>query len=198
MDVPFISGHTCCYRRIYLLLDLLVILDTRIFICKKFNHSTYLIIRYKCTLKSCRFLISLRIKEHITFSKKLLGSVHIQNCPGIHTGRYGESNSGRHIRLDQTGDNIYRRSLCGNDQMDTCRTCKLGQTTDSILHLSGSNHHKVGKLIHDDHDLRHFHRFFFSSCRLDLLCFFIIFIQITDTVLRKCIVTVCHLLYCPV
>ena len=46
----------------------------------------------KRSLKSCRFLIILRIEQHISFSKQFFRPVHIQDRPGIHTGRSLERN----------------------------------------------------------------------------------------------------------
>ena len=39
--------------------------------------------------------------------------------------------------------------------MNACRTRKLRQTADRILHLTRSHHHQIRKLIDDNDDLRH-------------------------------------------
>ena len=49
-------------------------------------------------------------------------------------------------------------TLCGNDQMDTCRTRQLCQTADGILDFPRGNHHEVSQLVDDHHDLRKFFR----------------------------------------
>ena len=82
--------------------------------------------------------------------------------------------------------------------MDSGCSCKLGQTTDCIFYFTRGNHHKVSKLVYNNNDLWQFHRFLFCTCCLYLFCFSVIFIQITYTVLCKCIVSICHLLNCPV
>ena len=82
--------------------------------------------------------------------------------------------------------------------MDAGCSCKLCQTADCIFHFSGSNHHQIGKLVHDDHDLWHFLHFFrplFFRDRFDLL---IIAFQITHALGSKLLVTFRHLRYCPV
>ena len=82
--------------------------------------------------------------------------------------------------------------------MDTCCTCQLGQTADRILNFSRRNHHKICKLVHDDHDLRHLLRCFFSLGDTHIGNFFVIFSKITHTVFCKGIVTAGHLGNSPV
>ena len=82
--------------------------------------------------------------------------------------------------------------------MDTCSTGQLGQTADGILHVSWSYHHKVCKLIYDNDDLTHFLRALLSLRELHLLNLAVKLFQISYPILCKSIVTVTHLIYCPV
>ena len=82
--------------------------------------------------------------------------------------------------------------------MDTCCTCQLGQTADRILNFSRRNHHKIRKLVHDDHDLRHLLRCLFSLRDPHIGNLFVIFSKITYPIFRKSIVTAGHLGNSPV
>ena len=82
--------------------------------------------------------------------------------------------------------------------MDTCCTCQLGQTADRILNFSRRNHHKIRKLVHDDHDLRHLLRCLFSLRDPHIGNLFVIFSKITYPIFRKGIVTTGHLGNSPV
>ena len=53
---------------------------------KEIDNIGYLVIGYKAALNTIGLRQSLREKEHITLSEKLLRSVHIQNGSGIHAG----------------------------------------------------------------------------------------------------------------
>ena len=44
-------------------------------------------------LTAGRLLVALRIKQHISFTKKLLCAVHIQNGSGVHTGSDSKGNT---------------------------------------------------------------------------------------------------------
>ena len=82
--------------------------------------------------------------------------------------------------------------------MDAGRTGKLCQTADRILHFSRRNHHQVGKLVHDNDDLRQFFRFFAVFIRRQLGNFRIVAFHIAHVEFRKFVITVCHLRNRPV
>ncbi len=56
------------------------------------------------------------------------------------------------VGLDQAGDDVHRRALGGDDQVDADGTRHLRQAADVLLHLFGRGHHQVGHLVHDHHD----------------------------------------------
>ena len=164
-----------------------------------FYYLLYFLICNKWSLYSGRFLISWRIKKHISFSQKLLCTVHIYNRPGIYTGWYWECDSRRHIRLDKSGDNVNWRSLCRKHQVDPCGSRKLCQTADCFFYISRSYHHQIRKLINNNNDLWHrlqFIAFFgLDSKTFDL---FVISFHISDIIFGKCLITSWHLSHCPV
>ena len=82
--------------------------------------------------------------------------------------------------------------------MDSCRSRQLCQTTDGFLHFTGTYHHQIRQLVHDNDDLRHLLRPFLSLGNRHGLNLFIIALQITDIIIRELPVTVFHLTDTPV
>ena len=118
-----------------------------------------------------------RITYHLY--QAIFRHIHIEDRSRVDTRGYGHRDSGWHICLDQTGNDIHRWSLRCDYQMDTCRTCKLGQTHDSILHFAVCYHHQISKLVDNNHDLRQLLQVFvtlFRACHC--LYLFVIALQI--------------------
>ena len=65
--------------------------------------------------------------------------------------RHGEGDARGEVGLDQAGDDVDRRPLGGDDQVDAGRAGKLGEAADLALDLERRRHHQVGQLV-DDHD----------------------------------------------
>ena len=130
---------------------------TILFLDKPYN-GRYFLIRYKCALHTHRLWNSLRAEQHVSLAEELLGAVHIQNGSRIHARSHGKGDTARHIRLDQTGNDIDRRTLCRNDQMNAARSCELCQTADGFLDFARRYHHKIRQLVHDNHNLRQLFR----------------------------------------
>ena len=57
------------------------------------------------------------------------------------------------VGLDQAGDDVDRRPLRGDDQVDANGARHLRQPADVLLHLLRRCHHQVGHLVDDDHDV---------------------------------------------
>ena len=160
------------------------------------HYVLHFFIRDKRSLNAYRLRISGRIKEHVSFSEQFFCSVHIDDRSRIHTGSYRECNPGRHVCLDQSGNDIDRRSLCCNNQMKSCSSCQLRQTADCTFHFSWRYHHKICKLIDNDNDLRQL-LFDFVTC-LALFYFCIESFQIPYVILSEKLITFLHLNYSPV
>ena len=95
------------------------------------------------------------MEQHVAMTQQFLRTFHIQDDAGFQTGRNAKRNLGRNICLDQARDNIGRRSLCRDDQMDAGCTRQLCQTDDQAFDFFRSCQHKVGELIDHDDDLLH-------------------------------------------
>ena len=59
------------------------------------------------------------------------------------------------IRFDHAGDDVDRRPLSGDDQMNADRARFLRQPRDGIFNILRRDHHQIGKFVDDDHDVVH-------------------------------------------
>ena len=66
-----------------------------------------------------------------------------------------ERDARRNVRLDEAGDDVHRRALGGQDEVDAGRARLLRQPRDQLLDLLADDHHQVGQLVDHDHDQRH-------------------------------------------
>ena len=55
------------------------------------------------------------------------------------------------VRLDETGDDVHRRPLRGEHQVDAGRARELRDAHDRVLDVTRGDHHQVGELV-DDHE----------------------------------------------
>src|SRR5690606_2497048 len=59
-----------------------------------------------------------------------------------------------HVRLDDAGDDVDRRALRGEDQVDPRGTGELGDALDRGLDVAGGDHHEVRELVDDHQQVR--------------------------------------------
>ena len=119
-----------------------------------FNDVFHLMVGNKRPLNPHGFRIADRIKEHIALAQQLFRSVHINDGSGIGTGGHIKGNPARYIGFNQAGDNINRRPLGRNNQMQPGRSGHLRQPANRILNFIGSYHHQIRQLINNNHNLR--------------------------------------------
>ena len=108
---------------------------------------------HKCALYTSR-LAALR-EEQIATSNQLVGARRIENRTRVDHLHDTERHTSGEVRLDDTGNNIGRRTLCRDNHMDTHRTGLLGDTGDRGLNLFSGLHDQVAELVNDHHDKRH-------------------------------------------
>ena len=60
----------------------------------------------------------------------------------------------RHVRLDQTGDDVDGRALRRDHQVDAGRAGELGDAHDRVLDVARGDHHQVGELVDDHQQVR--------------------------------------------
>ena len=64
-----------------------------------------------------------------------------------------EGNTGREVGLDGARDDVDRRTLRSDNQVDADGTSQLGDTGYRGFHLTACGHDEVGKLIDDQHNV---------------------------------------------
>ena len=84
-------------------------------------------------------------------AEQLLGAVAVENRARIDLRRHAERNARRQVGLDEAGDDVDRRSLGRENEMDADRARHLGEPRDGFLDLVARHHHQVRKLV-DQHD----------------------------------------------
>ena len=127
--------------------------------------------------------------EHVAPAQQLLAAVPVQNGPGIHVAGRLEGDPAGDVGLDQAGDDVHRRPLGRDDQVDARRPGQLGQPADVFLHILLADHHQVRQLVDDDHDPGHglLPR---SQDR-------VVALQVPDAPLREAVIPLHHLRHRP-
>ena len=93
--------------------------------------------------------------EHITLTDQLLGTSTVEDGLRVNAGTHLEGDTGGEVGFDITGDDGRRRTLGGDDHMDTHGTGQLGDTGDRQLNLLAGGHNQITELIDDHHDIWH-------------------------------------------
>ena len=65
-----------------------------------------------------------------------------------------ECDAGRHVGLDQAGDDIDRGSLGCKNEVNACGTCFLCNTGDQLLYFLANDHHHIGEFVDNDNNCR--------------------------------------------
>ena len=92
-------------------------------------------------------------EKHVPLADQLLCAASVQNGARVNFGRDFEGNSGREVGLDDTRNDVDRRTLRGNDQVNTDGARQLGQTCNRRFHLLAGRHNEVGKLVDDQNNV---------------------------------------------
>ena len=95
-----------------------------------------------------------RHEQPVTHADQLLGALLIEDDPAVGQRRRRERQPGRHVGLDQAGDDVDRRPLGGQHEVDAGRARLLGDPHDRVLDVARRRHHQVGELVDDRDDVR--------------------------------------------
>ena len=99
-------------------------------------------------------------EQHIALSEQVFRTHLIENRAAVDFAGYLERDACRNVGFDQACDDIDAGTLCGKDQMDTCRAGFLGETGNQFFDFLACGHHQVGKFVnHDDDERQFFQRF---------------------------------------
>ena len=93
-----------------------------------------------------------RQEQHVALAEQLLGAVAVENRARVDLRRHAERDARRQVGLDQAGDDVHRRPLRREDQVDADRARHLRQAADRLFDLVAGHHHQVGELVDHDHD----------------------------------------------
>ena len=92
--------------------------------------------------------------EHVPVSEELLGAVRVENRARVGLGRHLESEPAREIRLDQPRDDVDRRPLRRENEVDSHGPGHLREPRDRRIDLVSHRDHDVGELVDDRHVVR--------------------------------------------
>lgn len=93
--------------------------------------------------------------KHVALAKQLLGAVFIKDDSAVDFGGDLECDTARNICLDDAGDYVRSRGLCGHNHVNAGGSGHLGDSRDGTFDIRWSGLHEVCQLVNDDHDKRH-------------------------------------------
>ena len=108
----------------------------------------------ECPMDAVRQRGARRQVQHIAMTQQLLSTHLVQDGARIHTRGDLESHPRRNVGLDQAGNDIHRRPLGGQHQVNSGRPCLLRQAGDQFFDFFADDHHHVGKLVNHNNDKR--------------------------------------------
>ena len=87
-------------------------------------------------------------------AEQLLGTALIENGARIDSRRHLKPDTSRHVRFNQTGNNVDRRTLRRQHQVNTSCPRLLSNSSNQLLNLFTDDHHHVGEFVDHHHDSR--------------------------------------------
>src|SRR5437870_1108328 len=106
------------------------------------------------TLDAHQLALAGRQEQHVAVAEQCLGAVLVEDGPAVDLGRNAEPDAAGEVRLDQPGDDVHRRALRGENQVEPDGARLLRQRRERRLHFVLHRHHQVRHLVHDHHDVR--------------------------------------------
>ena len=94
-------------------------------------------------------------EEHVTTTNQLVSTRTVQNGTRVNHLHHTKGDTGGEVSLDGTGNDVGRRSLRGDNHVNTYRTSQLGDTSNRQLHILSRCHNQVSKLINHHHNIGH-------------------------------------------
>ena len=96
-----------------------------------------------------------RLVEHVAAAEQVLGAGRVEDRARVDLEVMAKAMRRGEVRLDQAGDDVDRRPLRGDDEVDAGRAGELGEAADLASTSKGADHHQVGQLVDDDDQVRH-------------------------------------------
>ena len=94
-----------------------------------------------------------RHEEHVAAADERLGAAAVEDGAGVDLRRHLEADARGQVGLDETGDDVRRRTLRGEHEVDAGGAGQLGDARDGGLDVLGGDHHEVGHLVDDADDV---------------------------------------------
>jgi hypothetical protein len=82
-------------------------------------------------------------------AQQLLCAVAVENRPRVDLRLYAERDTRRHVRLDETGDDVDRRPLRRQQQMHADGARHLREPRNRFFDVAARHHHQIGELVDD-------------------------------------------------
>src|SRR5690606_25297658 len=118
-------------------------------------------------------------KQHISATDQLIGTLAIEDGPGVYLGGYPKSDPRREVCLYDSRNNVDRWALVGNNQMYPNGPGQLCQSGNGGLYLFPGRHDQIGKLVYYQNYIGQEHM---ALIGIQFPCFKfgVIFLYITD------------------
>ena len=91
--------------------------------------------------------------QQVATTNQLVGTTAVENGARIDFRGHPESNPCGEVGFDDPRNDIDRRALGGDNQMNPNGTGQLGQASDRGLYFFSRSHDQVGKLIHHQNNV---------------------------------------------
>src|SRR5699024_4455788 len=97
---------------------------------------------------------SLRNEQSLAHADKFFSTTLIQDHARVSQRRGSKCQTGWHICLNQTGNNVHGWTLRSQNQVDTCGAGFLSNAHDRVFDFLRRSHHQVRQLINDTNNER--------------------------------------------
>src|SRR2546426_4849344 len=94
-----------------------------------------------------------RQKQHVPVPEHGLGAVLVEDGTAVDLGRDPKRDAAREVRLDEPGDDVHRRTLGGEHQVNADRPSLLRECGERRFDLALHREHQVRELVDDEHDV---------------------------------------------
>ena len=92
-------------------------------------------------------------EEHVAAANEGIGTLGVEDGAGVDLRGDLEGDARGKVGLDDAGDDVHRRALGGDDEVDAGGAGELGEARDGGFDFRGRDHHEVGEFVDDRDDV---------------------------------------------